>query len=150
MIFWQSIFIIAYSLFALSGFCLGLRQSSKKHNAFGNHPIFNLIGAFVWGDCVVFGLFWFLVGIVVLLLQNWWLFWLAQSAFWFVRSFGETIYWLNQQYSQRMRNPPQKFWLFKIFKNESVWFINQIAWQCLAVVSLILTIYFTNLWLQSL
>jgi len=51
---------------------------------------------FVWGDAVIFGLFWTVALIVAWVLKDWYLFLLIVSVFWVVRSLGETIYfsWL--------------------------------------------------------
>lgn len=150
MLLWQKIFIGFYGILALTGFVKGYIQCKKKNNVFGLANIYNLIGAFVWGDAVVFGLFWALVCLSVLILNDWILFLLFVSVFWLIRSFGETTYWFNQQFSNLKRNPPENFWFFKIFKNDSVWFINQIFWQCIAVVTVITTIYLTKIWLDAI
>ena len=91
-----------------------------------------------------------IISIVVIILNDWILFLLILSVFWLVRSLGETIYWLNQQFSKINRNPPKKFWTFKFFPQDSLWFIHQIFWQCIAVISIIFTIYFAKIWLTFL
>jgi len=110
---------------------------------------YEVLGGFVWGDVVVFGLFWFLVSIAVLYLQDWILFLLIVSLFWLVRSLGETIYWLNQQFTPRSNNHPKQYLATKIFKNDSVWFAHQIFWQCVTVVTIITSIYLAKLWLTN-
>jgi hypothetical protein len=146
---WQNYLLIAYAIFSFTGFLKGLDESKNKKNAYGMDGIFNLNGAFVWADEVVFGLFWTAASLVTLFLNDWILFLLLQSAFWLIRSIGETIYWFLQQFSTINRNPPEKFLIYKIFKNDSVWFVFQIGWQCLTVISLIATIYLSHLWLLS-
>ncbi len=128
----------------------GFYESKVKKNAYGKTPLLAPIGAIVWADTAIFGLFWTVVSVVIIILNDWILFWLTFSIFFVVRSFGETIYWLNQQFSKVNRNPIQKFWVTKIFHDDSVWFVYQIYWQCVTVVSLIASLYFGKLWLGNL
>ncbi len=143
---WQRNLIIVYGLFSLIGAIKGFIESNKNKNAFGSSGIFNIIGAFVWGNAVVFGIFWTLVSIITFLLKDWILFLLTISIFWVIRGSGETIYWLNQQFSSIKRNPPGKFWFYKYFHNDSVWFVYQIIWQCVSVISIIFSIYLLRLY----
>ncbi len=145
---WQKLFIILWGITSLLMFIKGFRECKDKKNAFGLTSYFTILGAFVWGDAVIFGIFWTLVSLVTLLLNDWILFLLIVSVFWVVRGFGETIYWLDQQFSSVKRNPPENFWFHKYFHNDSVWFIHQIISQCITVTSIIFTIYFTHLWLS--
>lgn len=145
---WQNGVILFYSIFSFLGFAKGVHESKYKKNAYGLCRLYNVIGAFVWGDAVVFGLFWMLVSMVTLWLNDWILFLLFQSIFWLVRSIGETIYWFNQQFSPINRNPPEKFLIYKIFHNDFVWVVYQIFWQCIMVISAVLSIYFVALWLH--
>lgn len=142
-----SIFILIWGLYALTGLICGVFSSSRgKTN--GLTPQYLPLGAFVWADAVVFGLFWVIVSVFTFLFQDGLLFLLIMSVFWGVRSLGEIIYWLNEQFSTINRNPPEKFiFLFKIFPNDSVWFINQIFWQCVLVVSIIFSVKLFTLWL---
>ena len=144
MVTWQIVLLASYT--ALSGVFLatGLVQCRRGH-AYGRFLPLNLIGAFVWGDAVVFGLFWVVASSVILLYGSWWLFLIVFDAFWLVRSIGETIYWLNQQYSTLDRNPPRQLWFYPIFRNNSVWFVYQTFWQCISVITLILLLV---LWRQ--
>jgi hypothetical protein len=144
---WQYTFLVFWFLFSFVGFVKGLNESKSKNNAYGNSHIFNLIGAFVWGDSVVFGLFWMLISVVCIYLNDWTLFLLIVSVFWLVRSAGETVYWFSQQFSTIERNPPKKLWFFKYFQNDSVWFVYQIFWQCILVISIVTTIYLADKWL---
>ena len=148
MIIWQKFLLILLAVYSIVGFIKGLRESKNKKNPFGETKFFTPLGAFVWGDMVIFGVFWWLISLVILYLNDWILFLLIFSVFWTVRSFGETTYWFLQQFSVVNRNPPEKFWHFKIFKNDSVWFVNQIFWQCVTTVSLISTIYLAKIWFQ--
>lgn len=148
MFIWQKLFLLTFSIFGL-GLCLkGFRESHKNKNAFGTAHTF-IVGVYVWGDAVVFGAFWFLVSIVTLVLADWVLFWLIFSLFWVVRSFGETIYWFNEQHAQKKRVNIKKKYLYKYFHNDSVLFIYQITQQCITVVSIVASIYFANLWLKQ-
>lgn len=146
---WQKLFIILWGIISLVMLIRGFRECKDKKNAFNLTPLLNIFGAFVWGDAVIFGIFWTLVSTVTLILNDWILFLLITSVFWVIRSFGETIYWLNQQFSPVKRNPPENFWFYKYFHNDSVWFVHQIYWQCITVISIIFTIYFAHLWLTS-
>lgn len=121
---------------------------SKKGNAYKLTPYLIPLGIIAWGDAVVFGLFWLLVSLVCYLLNDWILFLLIVSAFWFVRSLGETIYWFIQQFSGKVpeSNKPENLLFHSIFKNDSVWFVYQIIWQCLTVISIIAILYFARLW----
>lgn len=147
---WQQTFILLYALFNLFIFLKGLYESKYKKNAYGLTRPLLFIGVFVWGDAVVFGLFWLLSSVFALLLNDWYLFLLVVSIFWVVRSLGETIYWFNQQFSTIKRNPIKNLPMNSVFHNDSVLFIHQIIWQCVTVSSIILSIYFSWLWLQSL
>ena len=145
---WQTAIVVFFLIFSMSGFAIGINESKNRKNAYGKAGIFNLIGAFVWGDVVIFSIFWILVSLVCLILNDWVLFLLIYSVFWLVRSIGETIYWFNQQFSSINRNPPKEMWFFKYFHNDSVWFVYQIYWQCLTVVTIITSVYLTHLWLN--
>ena len=142
----MSVFLIFFTIYALSAFIFGLKQC-RQQKAYTLTPFLNPLGAFVWGDAVVFGLFWFLSSLVLLLLQDWLLFWLIFSVFWLVRSLGEMIYWFNQQFSTLNRNPAEKLWLYKYFKNDSIWFVYQIFWQCVLVFFVIVSAKLFSLWL---
>ena len=131
----QTIIVVLYGLFSLSGFLLGLKHCVKKKNPYGLTHRYNLIGSFVWVDAVVFGLFWTSVSMVVLAMQNFMVFLLFLSLFWLTRSVGEMMYWFNQQFSSRNRNPAHTLWVSKIFPSDSSWVAMQIFWQCMAVVS---------------
>ncbi|HUW24636.1 MAG TPA: hypothetical protein VMW04_03345 [Patescibacteria group bacterium] len=147
---WQKIVLLVYALINLVVFARGFYECKVKKNAYGlTRPLF-FLGVFAWGDAVVFCLFWLFSSIVVLLLNDWYLFLLIVSVFWVVRSLGETIYWFNQQFSKSLPwNKPEKLPFYSIFHNDSVWFIHQIIWQCTTVVSTILSLYFGRLWLLN-
>lgn len=146
---WQKAIILVCGLFSFLGFIIGLRECKLKKNAYGDTPLFSIIGVFVWGDAVVFGPFWTLASLAIYRLNDWLLFLFFLSVFWVVRSLGETIYWFNQQFSKVIRHPPEEFRIYKIFHDDSVWYVYQIFWQCISVVTIIFSIYFGKLWLQT-
>lgn len=149
---WQQALILFFALVSLLSFLKGIYESKNKKNAYG------LIGSWLmpwgiiaWGDAVVFGPFWVIVSTAVLILNDWYLFLLIVSVFWVVRSLGETIYWFNQQFSSKIYewNKPENLPWHNIFHDDSVWYIHQILWQCAAVISIIASIYFANIWLLT-
>ncbi len=152
----QTIFIAFFGILNLLLGLKGFVQCSRKANTYGITWGLFPLGIFVWGDAVIFGPFWAGASIVSLLLKDWLLFLLVFSVFWVVRSLGETIYWFNQQFSGTHRYPPEQLIGHKIFKGklieeyDAIWFVNQIAMQCLTVISLITTIYITYLWLNNI
>lgn len=151
MLLWQGLFTFFFALFSSFLFVKAYCECKYKKNTHGSFLPLNLIGAFVWTDAVVFGLFWVIVSIVALLLNDWILFLLTLSLFWLVRSVGETIYWFNQQYSKINRNPIERYpYLVEIFHNDSIWFVWQIYWQCITVIALVFSIYFGTMWIKGL
>jgi hypothetical protein len=140
--------VLIYGLINLLVFLKGFYETKYRKNAYGvTRPLY-ILGMFVWGDAVIFGLFWAFSSLIALYLKDWYLFLLIVSVFWVVRSLGETIYWFNQQFSKINRNPPEKLPCYSIFQNDSIWFAHQIGWQCVTVAALIFTIYFAHLWLS--
>jgi len=149
MEFWQKILIGIWGILGFIGFLEGYRISSvKKQNLKWCGP-FTLFGAFVWADMVIFGIFWAMASAVLLLINNWILFPVTLSVFWTVRSLGEVNYWFNQQFSTIVRYSfKDNRWLMRIFNDDyTVWFVIQIIMQCVAVISLLFSIYFIKLWL---
>jgi len=145
----QNTLISLFILINLFVFIKGFYQSNFKKNSFGLTPSLFPLGIFVWGDAVIWGLFWVLVSLFSIFLKDWLLFLLIISVFWLVRSLGEIIYWINQQFSPIIRNPPQTLYGYRWFKNDSIWFIYQIFWQCAMIISIVSTIYLTSLWLTT-
>ena len=146
----QQAFLLFFASMSFFYCVRGLVESQKKKNAFGLTPYLLPLGAFVWADAVIFGLFWTLVSLAALFLQDWYLFLLIVSIFWVVRSLGETIYWFNQQFSTVNRNPIENLLGKHIFHNDSIWFVYQIAWQCVTAISTVSSIYFAWMWIQTL
>jgi hypothetical protein len=143
----QQVVLLLFFSYSFLGFLIGFYKTKFKKNPFGLSLAFNLLGAFVWGDLVVFGVFWMLAAAAAFLLKDFLLFLLTFSSFWFIRSLGETIYWLLEQFSKKTLNKPETLWTSKIFTGSSCWFAMQIFWQCTAVIFLILSIYLIKLWL---
>ncbi|MFH1971370.1 MAG: hypothetical protein ABIJ05_03250 [Patescibacteria group bacterium] len=148
---WQQVFLLAYAAINLAIFVKALYECKVKNNAYRLTPALLIFGIIAWGDAVVFGPFWIISSFVAYLLGNWFLFLLIISVFWAVRSIGETIYWLNQQFSSKVYkwNKPENLSLHFVFHNDSIWFIYQICWQCITIISIIFSIYFASLWLSS-
>lgn len=142
----QSWTIVLYGTVSFLACLQGLYEVNKNKNSFGNTRLLFWLGIFVYGDAVVIGLFWSLASLVSVLLHDWILFWLFVAVFWVVRSLGETIYWLNQQYSPVIRNQPKDLVGYSLFKDESIWFVYQIVWQCITVIAVIMTIYLVRIW----
>jgi hypothetical protein len=146
---WQAGFMGIYWLLALACFGMGVYQSVVRRNSYGYTPWFYFMGSFVWGDALIYGLFWTLTTPVVYFYSSWYLFWVLISVFWVVRGFGETIFWFNQQFSTIQRYPAQALPGYRFFKNDSIWFVYQIVAQCVTVVAIISAIFFSALWVKS-
>src|SRR4030042_3658454 len=113
---WKKTVLLLYSLLNLAVFIRGFYECRFRKNAYGlAHPLI-FLGIIAWGDAVIFCLFWVGASFVSFILNDWYLFLLTISVFWIVRSLGETLYWLNQQFSEISRNPPEKLFLYSIFK----------------------------------
>lgn len=129
----------------------GIAAKKTKHKQLILTPPFKicqLFGSFVWADHMIFGPFWILISLAAFALHDFLLFMLIFTIFWLIRSLGETLYWFLQQFHPRTGNEPGKFWINKYTPGEAVWFVHQIFWQCIAVLSLIATIYLSFLWLK--
>ncbi|CAN5144621.1 hypothetical protein BH09PAT1_BH09PAT1_7830 [soil metagenome] len=131
-------------------FIKALRASKNKKTILAKpYKICEPFGSFVWADHVLFGPFWIFVSLVTLILHDVILFFLIFAIFWVVRSGGETLYWFFQQFHPRIGNEPDKFWINKIVPGEAVWFMHQIFWQCITVISIILSLYLSFLWIKT-
>lgn len=143
MEYWQRIFIIIFSIFNFFIFLKAIYEI-KKRNPYGLTKYLFFVGAFVWGDVLVIAPFWVIVTFISLLINSWFLFLLFISLFWVIRSLGETIYWLNEQFAFKKRNPPQTLNFHKLINGEAIWFIYQLFWQCIFVFSTVASIYFAS------
>jgi hypothetical protein len=147
---WQHDLVLTYSIF---GFLFGLKgwyESSIKKNPYGQYFWLNFWGAFVWADAAILCMFWGIAGFIILYFNNWSLFCLLFSAFWLIRSLGETLYWFLTQFTNLNKDPAEKFFLNKFFPGGAVFFINQMLWQCISIIALLSTIYFAYQWIQSI
>jgi hypothetical protein len=145
---WQYLIVLIYGFINFLSALIGFYQSKYRKNAFGNTRYLYPFGVFVWGDAVIICAFWALSSLTALLLNDLILFLLIISTFWLTRSVGETMYWIAQQFSTLPKNPPKRLMAHSVFHNDSIWFIYQISWQSLTVITLISTIYLTHLWLK--
>lgn len=143
----EQLLVFGFGLISAVVFWRGCKETKNNDNAFGLTPYLLPLGIFVWADAVVLGLFWMIATLSSLYLNSTTLFFLIVSLFWLVRSIGETIYWFNQQFSSINRNPPKSLRGYSFFKNDSIWFVYQLAWQCMTVVSVISSLYFGKMWL---
>lgn len=143
MAWWQHVLLLLFLLYACIGFWVSWWQLYKKKNFFGLSHGLILIGAFVWTDGVVFSIFWVLATIITLLfVKQFPVFLLVYSIFWGIRSLGEVIYWLLEQFAPHHRNPPNTLLpMYRFFPNESVWVALQIYWQLILVVSIVADIF---------
>ncbi len=149
MLLWQTIFIIFFGIFNLIASVMGLYQSKVKKNHLKITYFLLPLGIFVWADAVIFGIFWFAVSLTSLFLNDWIIFLLFFSVFWLVRSFGETIYYFNQQFSQIRRQPGKNLPGYSLFNDEyTIWFVYQIICQSITVISLVTSVYLFKLWLS--
>ncbi len=144
----QQLIVFFYAILNLWAFTKGFQEIKHKKNAFGIARLFGLLGIFVWGDAVVVGLFWLIICLTILLVQDWYLFLLILSIFWVVRSAGEVIYWLLEQFTMQHRNPPHTLKFYKFFNNDSIYFVYQLFWQCVLTISIVASLYLTALWFQ--
>lgn len=149
MTYWQQAAILIYGSINLGVLLKAFYEIKYKKNTYGLASLFGLIGIFVWGDAVVLAPFWLVTSLITLYLKDWYMFLLIISIFWVVRSAGEVIYWISEQFSDKHRNPPQTLKFYKFFNSDAIWFVYQLFWQCTLIISLIASIYFTFLWLQT-
>lgn len=147
---WQQVVVFLFLLINVALFFISLTNVTKRRKAFNPIIYAYIIGVFVWGDALIICPFWVFISSFSLLLNSWYLFLLFICIFWVVRSMGETIYWLNQQFSNITRNPPEKLMGYRYFGNESIWFAYQLVHQCVVVISIISSIYVAQKWLNTM
>src|SRR3989339_131525 len=141
-------FLIVFALGNLFLF-VKARKECQNSNSYGLTKALFLLGMYVWGDVLIFSLFWTSVALICLIVNNVYLFFTFVSLFWVVRSFGETMYWFHQQFSTVRREPPEKVELYSLVHNDSVWFIQQVKNQCITILSLVMSIYFSVFWIKT-
>ncbi|HOZ03375.1 MAG TPA: hypothetical protein PKX78_02670 [Candidatus Woesebacteria bacterium] len=142
----QTIALLAFVFVNLLIFFKSWWEVVKKQNPFGLTPWMSWLGMFVWGDTLVIAPFWVLAVLVSTIVHDWILFFLIASIFWSVRSLGEMVYWLNEQFAAKKRNPPQTLMGYSLIKSEAIWFVYQVFWQCVLVFSIVSAIYFARIW----
>lgn len=149
LVLWQQCILVFTFCYSLIAFYLGFIHCRYKRNPYGLTPQFYALGAFVWGDTLVFGIFWMGIISVIYILSDLLLFLLIISVFWSIRGIGESIFWFNQQFSKIHRYPPHTLPGYSLFGDDSIWFVYQITAQCVSVIAIIFAIYFASLWLQA-
>ncbi len=150
MLTWQTGILIGLIVINIGLLIAAIRQSFVKGNSYGHTSWLIPIGIFVWGDALIYSPFWIASALTSYLLRDWLLFCLIVSVYWAVRGLGETIFWLNQQFSQKHIYPANTLPGYFLVKNNSIWFIYQIITQCVTVVGIILSLYFGKVWLARL
>lgn len=126
------------------------KSECNKGNSFGVTYNLTFLGIFVWGDALILSLFWMFVSGSTLILQDWVLFLLVVSLFWLIRSVGETLYWFLQQFATVKRDKPENLIGYRFVKNESIWFMYQVMWQCITVITLVTSIYLVSTWVHAI
>lgn len=126
---------------------LSYHQVVIKKNPYGLTRWLFPLGIFVWADGLVISLFWLVLSLLTFFLRSPWFLLAALSLFWLVRSFGEIIYWLLQQFIQPKANSPHVLWGNRWYKGDALWIGYQVAWQCVAVISGLGLAYSLHRWL---
>lgn len=147
---WQQLLVVSFGIISGVAFAKGYYECKYKKNPYGLMPYFVFLGIFVRGDAVVFGAFWVIASLVVLVINDWLVFLLIVSLFWVARSIGETIYWIHEQFAVKHRNPPSTLIGHSIFPNDSIWFVYQTFWQCVMVLAIIASLFIVRLWFRTL
>jgi hypothetical protein len=135
----QQSIVILYGLVSLVAFVKGWYEVKHNANRHGLTP-FGLLGIFIWTDAVVIGLFWVLASIFILLVDKWLIGLLIIVLFWVVRSAGEALYWILQQFATKKLDEPETVPWHNIFPGQSVYIAQQVWWQMVLVTSLLATI----------
>ena len=144
---YQLLFLISTLVAHIGVFIYALMVCAKKQKTFAHTHLLSLTGSFVWGDVLIFSPFWALVSLVSLYTKDWLLFWVIASVFWVVRSSGEVLYWFLEQFSGHPRNKPENLWGYNLVKSDAVFFLYQIFWQCMTVISIVASCVLLYQWL---
>ena len=122
---------------------LAFSQVKRKRSLKSIFLPLEIQGSFVWADGIIFGPFWFLVSLGFLSVkpENWRWFATFFLVFWLIRSTGEVIYWLNNQFQPLRMDKlnSQSFLFLKNFFHQSNYiasFVYQIFWQCVSTLCL--------------
>jgi len=109
---------------------------------------FLLFGAFNWADIFIFSLLWIILSFILLRIQKGIYFFLAYFSFWFIRSSGEVLFSVLQQFHPQTR--PWLMYLPRAVMQQSIlgkfilvryWVVEQTFFQSIAVLSLFGLIY---------
>lgn len=149
----SSLFLDFLLLLALINIFLSFRafhQCKSCKNAYGETKFLHPLGMYVWGDTLIFSIFWSGVSLVCFYLQDFLLFLLTFFLFHFVRNAGETFYWLNQQFYEHNRNNPKNYSGHTLFPGNSIWSLMQMKNQCVAILTFVIVVYLATLWLQTI
>ncbi|MFZ1721929.1 MAG: hypothetical protein WAU07_05495 [Microgenomates group bacterium] len=122
-------------MYAILATATGYQNTIKNRNPYGHAFWFLPLGVFVWGDALVLGIFWAIVAGGLWFWGTWQVLAAIFLLFWLIRSLGEVQYWMLVQFSTLKREPPENHFLFPFIKSDAVWFINQVIWQCVAVLA---------------
>src|SRR5579872_5071745 len=98
MLAYYRMFLVVFIIFSISLFVLSLINIIRGKTTHDARGIGFLVGGFFWLDIFMFSLLWITLTIILFFLQKPILFPIAYLSFWIIRSFGETIYWFNQQF----------------------------------------------------
>jgi hypothetical protein len=128
--------LLIFGLYSLVGLMAGILEV-RRGNSQRLSKVFGLSGAFVYGDMIILGPFWLLVVAGLRVLDATSLFGFVYAVFWAVRSGGEVMYWLLEQFSERVRNPIETVPLNPFYRSEAAYYGMQVFWQCVLVVSLV-------------
>lgn len=128
---------LAALLFILGGSLISWRSwyQASKGNFYRETPWGWPLGIFVWGDGIVLGCWWALVGLSALWITPLWL-WRIFLLFWMMRSGYEVMYWLNHQAVKSQEIPPLLRGVKWVSPNEAA-ILYQVGQMCVSVSALI-------------
>ncbi len=135
----ERLVVIVYGTISTVAFIKGFYEVKFNANRHGLAP-FGLLGIFVWTDAVVIGLFWIFASIFTLAVDSINIALLILSLYWVVRSGGEVLYWMLQQFADKKLDKPEDVPWHNLFPGQSVYIAQQIWWQMVLVVSLLATV----------
>lgn len=134
---------MVYFLFSIIGlltFIVSV-QKSKKNQFYSDTFLLAPLGVYVWGDGIILGLFWTLVGLFGYFtnLEMLW-FYRFYLVFWAIRSGYEVVYWLNHQSTKSEYQPPILRNIKWLAANETH-ILYQVANSCIVTIALSLLLY---------
>jgi hypothetical protein len=129
--------MIYYLLISLFGFVIFLLSihKSKNNQFYSDTFLLAPFGVYVWGDGIILGLFWILIGLFAYItnLEILW-FYRFYLLFWAIRSGYEVVYWLNHQ-SVKSEYQPPILRNFKWLKTNETQILYQVANSCLMTIA---------------